>query len=1228
MKDKNSDTAPGFLHTRKYRLFIIFAFLGVAMLFVFVCLTFKSGREDVLYIAAVGPMSGKEKAAGEEILRGINLCLDQVNKEGGINGKRIALLVFDDQNDTEAAREKALEIVKQNKALIVLGHNLSSTSVVGGKVYKEAGITAISGSATAENVTEENEWFFRVIFDNRSQSVFVANYVKRVLNQKTASIIFDEDSYGTTLAKTFERMFRGLGGDIKYIWSFDSSAEDLETGLDQIITDLLKARSDNPGIIFMATQGTEAVKLITSMRRRGLKYPVIGGDALGSQDFISEFNAYPEEQATPGYFSDGIYATSPIIFDVAGGKAQKFHDKFLEKYRKEPNWSAATYYDATLVAVEAMRRTGVLGQPENLAKERKKIKEFLTSSNNIEDAITEGLTGHIYFDKHGNVVKPVTIGVFAKQHFISALTQLQPIPDINLVDDLDAELEAGNVLIVGGKYMYKTNIVYVGVDFNEVRDIDIKNSTYTLDFYLWFRYQGQLGADKVQFINSAKPISLGQPVAEEETLGGVNYRTYRVVDRFKGNFDFHDYPFDSQQLILKFRHVNATRDTLIYVVDVVGMRNTISKAMLERFNRTGVLKSLAGWRGIGVNAFQDIFLTDSTLGNPRLFDLDTKTEYSRFNLFIEIKRDALDFVIKSMLPLLIVLGLAYLAFYLPLGHSSRLGVGTSALLTTAFFHFGLANSLPQIGYTVAIEYFFYTAYMLATVLVVFETASLKLENIENATDDEAKKEKILKMRLYLNLFGKALYPAIMVAVVVWFTLRFDVLPWSFYQKEPGTKTSTLNSATPGTVSPQPLETGENNAGAEEVVLTLGSWRSDDIEQMNRLLTVFNTKHPRITVKFNPTSATEYNSVLQTQLENRIGPDLFYIRSFSFSRHLFEKGYLAPLNDLSGLYESFTPEFIEPWTSSDGVPYGVPFMAVSHGIYYNIDLFNQLGLNIPTTWEELLTTAQSIQTAGYIPFANGSGDKWTIAELVFMNLAPTFIGGYEGRIKYLRGERCFNDSQVVSAFRAVADLAPFFSKDQEKLNYYDSNRLFLQGKAAMCMGGSWDISDFEANASNFEWSVFAIPAPAGQPEYVTFHADAAIGLNAASEHKNESRVFLEWLTTQEVAELLGNELPGFFPLHKEAPTLSNKHANAFLALNEGRGTDVRWAWPMLIDGLPDGYALMQNGAVKVLSGDSSPQEAADALQYGLAQWFEPAQQCSKSSDVVKSVTTSQSDNQEN
>ncbi len=410
-----------------------------------------------------------------------------------------------------------------------------------------------------------------------------------------------------------------------------------------------------------------------------------------------------------------------------------------------------------------------------------------------------------------------------------------------------------------------------------------------------------------------------------------------------------------------------------------------------------------------------------------------------------------------------------------------------------------------------------------------------------------------------------------------------------------------------TVAPTPTPLPSPSPTPEEVVLTLGAWRTAT-ERLNYVLGQFHRQNPHITVRFEPSLPDEYDEILAAQLETGSSPDLFFLRSFSASRELYESGYLSPLDDLLGLPENFDAAMLAPWTGADGIPYGVPFTATSHGIYYNQEIFQALGLDMPTTWEDLLETAQVLQENGYIPFANGSRDAWTSAEIIFMVLAPNYIGGREGRMAYLRGERCFNDAQMVAAFQAVADLAPYLPQNHALLGYIDSLELFLQGKAAMWMSGSWDIPYLEDAEPEFDWSVFAVPAPAGQPTYVTFHLDVAIGLAAASQHQEEARAFLTWLTTPSFGALLADEMPGFFPMHRDVPPLANPHAAAFLALNDAHETDVRFAWEMLWDGAPSGYTLMQDGALSILAGEQTPREAADALQEGLAQWFAPAQSC--------------------
>ncbi|MGK7958667.1 MAG: ABC transporter substrate-binding protein, partial [Crocosphaera sp.] len=524
----------------------------------------------------------------------------------------------------------------------------------------------------------------------------------RILHQQTASIIIQEDDiYSKFLAKAFEDEFRGLGGTVKYKWNIKPKSQNVEKMRNQIIRDLSKTKKDETGMIFLTTTTSEATKLIPKMRRRGLEYPMIGGDILSTR-FIDLIKDYSEEQAIPGYFSDDIYAISHLIFNTAGEKAQQFRNKYLKKYDQEPSPIAATYYDATLVAIEGMKKAGVQGERKNLAAERQKIKDTLAKINQIKNAI-KGTTGLIYFDRQGNAFKEVYIGKFQQQKFISSWTQLSPVTDLKKIENLDQELKAENILLVNGKYMQKTQVVYTGIDINEVSDIDQKQSTYTVDFYLWFRSPSRIKFDEIEFINSAEAIKLERPL-DEKIDNGITYRLYRIKAKFKSNFAIQEYPFDTQSLQLKFRHASLTRENLLYVQDLVGMRNQTNQAILNKLERAQVFSSLPNWKVKKASFFVDIIRNNSTLGNPQFFNSDTDIEYSSFNAIISIQRDGIGFAFKNLFPLFLIICVSYLLFFIPPEQiSPRVSIGVSTLLTTAFFHQRLSNDLPEIGYLIAIE---------------------------------------------------------------------------------------------------------------------------------------------------------------------------------------------------------------------------------------------------------------------------------------------------------------------------------------------------------------------------------------------------------------------------------------------------------------------------------------------------------------------------------------------
>ncbi|MDR0760204.1 MAG: extracellular solute-binding protein [Treponema sp.] len=385
-----------------------------------------------------------------------------------------------------------------------------------------------------------------------------------------------------------------------------------------------------------------------------------------------------------------------------------------------------------------------------------------------------------------------------------------------------------------------------------------------------------------------------------------------------------------------------------------------------------------------------------------------------------------------------------------------------------------------------------------------------------------------------------------------------------------------------------------DAAPGKAVLIMGSWRADDVAQVNALLAEYSRLHPNVEIRFQPTNPPEYNAALRLQLDSGIGPDLMYARSYATGQELFNAGYFGDCTGIPGVTANFTASSLAPWQMSDGRMFAVPFAAVSHAVYYNKTIFAKEGIAIPQTYEDFLALCETLAARGYTPLANGVAEEWDILEVFFLGMLPNFTGGAADRVQYETGAKRLNDANFVAAFQAMADAAKYLPTGFEAVTYNDSQALFNTQQAVMFMDGSWTAGVY-ADAP-FEWGVFAMPAPRGRQTRITFHPDMAITYNTKTKYPDECREFLAWLASREGASTASASLPlGFFPMINFPIQLSDPHANEFLALNTGKETDARFVWPKFMDL----YAPMNQAVIQVLKGEITPQQAADQMEAAAA-----------------------------
>lgn len=603
----------------------------IAILLFFLCATFGEAQaysRNALEIAYVGGVDG----GAQSVIKGIEMMLASVNEAGGIDGKEISLRIFDDENDPRIARQRATEIADDDRVLAVIGHYYSSCSISGGEVYRQRGVPAVASVSTNIRVTRDNDWYFRIIHDDEFQGRFLAHYAARILGWDSVTIVHEDLPYGADLAAIFEEESARWGTSIKNSYGFRVDDPQLDESLRMIVERIRAA--EQPGPILLAMHMPEGVRLVALIKEAGIAAPILAPHAFSQDIFPRAFASFPRERAESGYYTDGIYTSSPLLFDVASQRVHRFSAEYAARFGESPEWLAVYGHDAAKTIVRAIEHTGIASTPDNLAADRRKIRGYLAGLRNPVDAI-EGVVGPIYFDENGDAPRAISMAVYHNNRPVSAPMQLQMLyPHHGDASSRASEFGSERLFVIDDKRLYRTEVVYTGIEPIQITDLDLHSGTFGLDFHLWFRHRDEFKAEDIVFENAVEPIQLSDPVAEM-TRDGMVYRAYRTKGIFRAGF-VHA-PYGEHFLGVCFRHRQLTRNNLVYAIDFAVM----SPEFGPPGHWDGILNELSGWRIQRGGVFQDV-VTKHTLGHPDFVDDSVPNfEFSRFNAGVFIRKSTL-----------------------------------------------------------------------------------------------------------------------------------------------------------------------------------------------------------------------------------------------------------------------------------------------------------------------------------------------------------------------------------------------------------------------------------------------------------------------------------------------------------------------------------------------------------------------------------------------------------
>ena len=340
---------------------------------------------ETIKIGGLAPLTGNVSVYGIATNNGVKLAVDSINKAGGVLGKQIEYVSYDEKGDAIEAVNAYNKLVQDDKVVALVGDVTSKPTIAVAQKAVKDGLPMITATGTAADITKAGDNIFRACFIDPFQGELMAAYAAKKLGAKTAAIIYDNgDDYSTGVANAFEAAAKEAGMTITNKEAYQSGSVDFKS-------QLTKIKAGNPDVVMVPVYYSDVALIAVQAKDVGLNAKLLGAD--GWDGVLEKIDKSNLDAVKNCYFCSQYSAesTDPDL--------QAFLKKYKETYNADANMFAVLGYDAMGMMAAAINKAGS------------------TDSDKIVAAMKgleyKGLTGNTTFDENRNPVREAVITTIA-----------------------------------------------------------------------------------------------------------------------------------------------------------------------------------------------------------------------------------------------------------------------------------------------------------------------------------------------------------------------------------------------------------------------------------------------------------------------------------------------------------------------------------------------------------------------------------------------------------------------------------------------------------------------------------------------------------------------------------------------------------------------------------------------------------------------------------------------